>query len=68
MSTRNLQTVLVEFRLDNRDPLPTSLMFGLAGVCEALDRLREDDDAQECVGNLATAAKALAKQLVNQID
>jgi hypothetical protein len=58
----------VAFHLDDAQPLPTSLILGLAGVCEALDLLKGNDDALECVGNLATAAKALAKQLVSQLD
>jgi hypothetical protein len=73
MSTRSLQaiprvqTTQVSFCLDDQQPLPTNLIFGLAGVCEALDRLTDDDDARECVGNLALAAKVLAKQLASQV-
>jgi hypothetical protein len=58
----------VAFRLADQQPLPTSLILGLAGVCEALDLLKGNDDAQECLDNLTTAAKALSKQLVSQLD
>jgi len=49
-------------------PGATALLFGLAGVCRALEVLSVTGDPdRELIGNLCTAADALASELAYRV-
>lgn len=67
---QTVRTVQVEFFADEGEVHPTQLIFALAGVGMALDRLEPNHESREdfeLIGNLSVAARVLATQLAQRL-
>lgn len=57
----------VDFVTRDGDPHPAQLVYALAGIGAALDRLEAGPDDHEVMANLSVAARVLSAQLAGRL-